>query len=162
MTSKELLYLPPALTGRASYTERVRRLFTEYLAQRGLRLTRQRLRILDHLLSTDKHLGLEQIYGVLRPSGLGRATVFRTLKMLEECRLVSRVTAANGSTRFELHIERPHHDHLICLACGGIQEVRWPGLERIQAKSCRSLGFSPEWHRHEVFGRCADCRRKAG
>lgn len=162
MPPEELRYLPPAPAGRSALVERVRRVFADYLAQRGLRLTRQRLRILDQLLITDKHLGLNQIYGVLRSSGLGRATVFRTLKMLEECRLVSRVTAANGTTRFELHIERPHHDHLICLFCGGIQEVRWPNLERIQAKHCRSLGFSPDWHRHEVFGRCADCRRKTG
>ena len=55
---------------------------------------------------------------------------------------------------------RPHHDHLICITCGRIQEVRWPALEKIQNDACRKAGFAPKWHRHEVFGLCKDCAEK--
>lgn len=163
MSGDELLYFPGQPAGRAGYTERVHQVFTDYLARHGLRLTRQRTRILDHLVSADRHLSLEEIYQALRRHGLGRATVFRTLKMLEACELITHVSSADGTSRFELHLERPHHDHLICVDCSRILEVRWPELEKIQQRSCRELGFEPLWHRHEVFGRCAECaRRRAG
>jgi Fur family transcriptional regulator, ferric uptake regulator len=81
------------------------------------------------------------------------------LKLLEECGLVDRVTPKDGNPRFELKGERPHHDHLICVECGGITEVRWPEVERIQEKTCRQMGFEILYHRHEVFGRCPRCRK---
>jgi len=142
------------------YSERVHQVFSDHLGAHGLRLTNQRQKIVDHLLASEGHESLEEVYGALKKYGIGRATVFRTLKMLEECDLVSTVSGPKGTTRFELDLERPHHDHLICMFCGGIQEVRWPELEKIQQKACRELSFQPQWHRHEIFGRCADCAKK--
>ncbi|MBI4060377.1 MAG: transcriptional repressor [Elusimicrobia bacterium] len=136
-------------------------MFTEHLARNGLRLTGQRRLILDQFLKTDRHLSREEIYRALRSRGVGRATVFRTLKMLQECGLISPVVGRDGTSRFEVELDRPHHDHLICIACGRIQEVRWPSLEKIQDAACRKAGFTPQWHRHEVFGRCKDCAPKA-
>lgn len=157
MKAEELAFFPTWTAGRKGYRERVQGVFSEHLAGHGLRLTRQRQRILEHLLEADRHLGVEEMYQDLKKYGIGRATVFRTLKMLEECHLVSHVTGMGGKARFEVGLERPHHDHLICVACGRILEVRWPELEKIQLKACKNVGFEPTWHRHEVFGRCADC-----
>lgn len=154
---RELLFYPQTTTDRSSYTRKIYALFTDYLARNGLRLTDQRRRILDFFLQADTHLSQEEIYSALRKHGLGRATVFRTLKMLEECQIVNHVVAGNGTPRFELNIERPHHDHLICISCGSIQEIRWPKLEHIQEEACRKIGFAPKWHRHEIFGRCRNC-----
>lgn len=136
------------------------RVFTKHLADNGLRLTGQRRRILELFLKTENHLSQDEIHAALRAHGLGRATVFRTLKMLQECGLISPVADRDGTPRFEIDRGRPHHDHLICVECGSIREVRWPKLEAIQQESCRRLGFSPRWHRHEVFGLCRDCSRK--
>lgn len=158
---RELVYFPAWTSDREGYTKRIYRLFQDYLARNGLRLTGQRRRILDFFLKADRHLSQEEIYGALRRYGLGRATVFRTLKMLEECKLVNHVIGSTGTPRFEVNLERPHHDHLICIDCGRIQEVRWPKLEEIQERTCRKIGFSPKWHRHEIFGRCKDCSRKS-
>jgi Fur family ferric uptake transcriptional regulator len=157
----ELAYLPPQHGGRADYTKRIHEAFSAHLARNGLRLTHQRRRILNFFLDADRHLSQEEIYAGLRKYGLGRATVFRTLKMLEEAHLVDHVIGSTGTPRFEVSLERPHHDHLICVECGRIQEVRWPKLEEIQEKGCRKIGFTPKWHRHEVFGRCRDCSRRA-
>ena len=157
---KELVYFPTWTAGRKGYAERMRQVFQEYLKSRDLHLTPQRVTILDHLLAADRHLSLEDIYAALRGRGIGKVTVFRTVKMLEECRLVERVTAPNGRPRFEVKMERPHHDHLICLSCGGIMEVQWPEVEKIQETTCRKLGFRVVYHRHELFGHCKDCDAK--
>jgi Fur family ferric uptake transcriptional regulator len=146
---------------RPAFVARVLRVFTEHLASHGLRLTGQRRAILDHFLASDHHLSQEEIYQALRGRGIGRATVFRTLKTLQECGLAAQVIGRDGTPRFEINLERPHHDHLICVECGRIQEVRWPALEKIQEETCRKVGFAPQWHRHEIFGRCRDCSRKS-
>jgi Fur family ferric uptake transcriptional regulator len=158
--SRELLYLPAQAGDRSEYTKKIYARFTAHLAKNGLRLTKQRGMILDYFLNADRHLSQEDIYGALRKSGIGRATVFRTLKMLEECGIVNHVVGTKGTPRFEVEVDRPHHDHLICVDCGRIQEIRWPELEEIQEKTCKKLGFTPKWHRHEIFGRCRDCSTK--
>lgn len=158
---KELVYYPSWDSGKKGYVERIYKFFSEYLARHGLRLTGQRRRIVDLFLESDRHLSQDEIYRVVRKHGLGRATVFRTLKMLEESGLIAHVTGGGGTPRFEVKLDRPHHDHLICVECGAIQEVRWPKLEEIQDEACRKIGFVPKWHRHEVFGRCRDCARKS-
>ncbi|MBI4386501.1 MAG: transcriptional repressor [Elusimicrobia bacterium] len=153
----ELIFFPKWVAGRPGYAERIREVFEKHLEESGLRLTRQRREIMNYLLKTDRHLELEEIYQALRKYGIGRATVFRTLRLLEESKLVDHVTSSGGASRYEIQLERPHHDHLICIQCGGIQEVRWPELEAIQDKTCRQMGFEPSWHRHEIFGRCRRC-----
>lgn len=158
MAKQELVYFPGWAAGRAGYAARIRELFREHVARRGLVDTRQREEILNHLLETDRHLSQEEIYAALKSRGIGRVTVFRTLKLLEEVGLVERVHDRSDRPRFEIKTDRPHHDHLVCVDCGGIQEVQWPDIEKIQDRECRRLGFAPVYHRHEVFGRCKACR----
>ncbi len=143
------------------HADKITKVFTEHLAKNGLRLTGQRRLILDQFLKADTHLSQDEIYNALRSHGVGRATVFRTLKMLQECGLVSPVVGRDGTSRFEVELDRPHHDHLICVECGLIQEVAWPELEKIQEAACRKVGFVTKYHRHEVFGLCRDCAKKA-
>ncbi|MDE2038774.1 MAG: transcriptional repressor [Elusimicrobia bacterium] len=156
---RELDHFPPQ-PHRPEYVRRLYDAFRAHLAKNGLRLTEQRRLILDYFLGAERHVSQDEIYTALRPRGLGRATVFRTLKMLEQAGLVNHLSGSGGIPRFELNLERPHHDHLICVDCGRIQEVSWPKLERIQERSCREAGFTPKWHRHEVFGLCRDCGRR--
>ncbi|MFH2201931.1 MAG: Fur family transcriptional regulator [Elusimicrobiota bacterium] len=146
-------------TARTSPARQAKELFIEYLAAHGLRFTRQRLLVLDHLLSSGKHQSTDAIYQTLRRQGVGRATVFRNLKMLAKCGIISNIRDPKGISNFEVTHNRPHHDHLICIKCDAIHEVRWPELERIQQRICRKTGFEPRWHRHEIFGVCARCRK---
>src|SRR6185437_15197138 len=160
--TRELVFFPSWTAGRQGYAERIREVFQQYLSQQGLRLTTQREQIVDYLLHVENHVTQHDVYQALKGKGIGKVTVFRTLKMLEECRLVERVTSPMGQPKFEIKHERPHHDHLICIECGLIREVQWPEVERIQEKTCRSLRFSPLWHRHEIFGRCESCENQRG
>lgn len=134
-------------------------IFREYVRKNGLKHTPQREEILAFLLKADRHLSPEDIYQALRRRDprLGRATVFRTLKLLEECGLASHVTDAQGRTRFERSHGRPHHDHMICVQCGDTLEFSSPAVERIQERVARKNDFKILWHRHEIFGRCRRC-----
>ena len=160
MNKKELIYFPSWTSGRKGYAERVRQVFQDYLKEKDLVMTSQRAVILDHLLSADRHLSQDDIYQALRSRGIGKVTVFRTLKMLEDCHLTERVTDSNGKPRYEIEVDRPHHDHLICLSCGGITEIQWPEVEKIQDRISKKMGFHIAYHRHELFGECSDCRNK--
>jgi Fur family ferric uptake transcriptional regulator len=134
--------------------------FRQHVQKKGLVYTHQREEILNHLLAADRHLTQEEIYGAVRARGIGKVTVFRTLKLLEEAGLTEKVYGPDGGVWYEVKLDRPHHDHLVCLACGAIQEVQWPEIERFQEKACRELKFEPVYHRHEVFGRCRSCVEK--
>ena len=157
---KELVYFPSWTAGRKGYAERVRQVFMKHLRNKTLIFTEQRSKILDYLLQAERHLSQEEIYAALRGQGIGKVTVFRTLKLLEECGLVERVTDSHGKPRYEVEMDRPHHDHLICLNCGTIMEIQWPEVERIQEKVSKKIGFTITYHRHELFGRCKECSAK--
>lgn len=132
------------------------------IKSRGLRETSQREGVLRFLARAKGHLTLEEIYESLRAvhSGIGRATVFRTVKLLEEIGLVTRVTFADGQSRYEYAHERQHHDHMICVDCGEALEFSSPEIERLQLQAARDRGFAMRWHRHEMFGLCAKCSKR--
>ena len=158
--NKELVFFPTWAAGRAGYADRIREVFHGLVQSKGLMHTHQREDILNHLLAADRHLTQDEIYVALKPRGIGKVTVFRTLKLLDEAGLTEKVYGSDGTIRYEIKLDRPHHDHLVCVSCGGIQEVQWPEIERFQEKACREKGFSPLYHRHEVFGRCQSCSSK--
>jgi Fur family ferric uptake transcriptional regulator len=133
--------------------------FRRFIQEKGLRGTSQREEVLVYLRRASGHRSPEEIHAALRAAGsrVGRATVFRTMKLLEECGLASRVTFADGRPRYELAHGRPHHDHMICTACGRAEEFTSPAIERLQKILARRHGFAVRWHRHELFGLCAAC-----
>lgn len=144
----------------ARWQDRVYRTFHHSLAQQGLKLTHQRRAIVEFLIGSKDHVGLDEVYEALRKRklGIGRATVFRTLKLLEQCGLASRVSSKDETGRYELKYDRPHHEHMICVECGSIIEYRSPEMEHYQDEAAKRQGFQPLWHRHEIFGCCRDCQ----
>lgn len=137
--------------------------FAAYLEHRGLKLTHQRHAILAQLLDLKVHTSADELFAALKRKDptIGRATIFRTLNLLERAGIVGRVLKADGKPHFEVKHLRPHHDHAICVECGAIQEIRHDKIERYQNEAAAKIGFAPLWHRHEVFGRCRRCARKA-
>jgi len=133
--------------------------FNAYLAGQGLKPTHQRHAILAHLLDAKVHLPAEEVFSALKRKDptIGKATIFRTLNILESAGIVARVLKADGKPHFEVKLLRPHHDHAICVECGAIQEIRHDRIERYQNEAAAEIGFVPLWHRHEIFGRCRAC-----
>lgn len=136
--------------------------FEEHLKRKGLNLTRQRKKVLEHLMAANQHLDADQIYAALKKKDptIGRATVFRTVKLLQECGLAAEVETASGRSKFELKADRPHHDHMVCVECGRITEFQSPRMEHFQDEAIRRYSFEALWHRHEIFGRCRACSKR--
>lgn len=134
--------------------------FKAFLADKGLKSTRQRDLILDEFLRVGSHVSNEELYLRLRKKhpAIGYATVYRTLRLFAECGLAEARHFGDGQTRYELSALDEHHDHLICTECGKIVEFEEPQIEKLQEKVALSKGFVIERHRLELYGRCQDCR----
>lgn len=140
------------------------RVFQQILETKGLKFTKQRREILNYLLKVKKHVSSEEIYRDLSEEdpSLGRATVFRTLHLLEESGFADKISFADGKKGYEAKFGRPHHDHMICVECSKVIEFSNSVIERLQKKLAQQYLFSPLWHRHEIFGRCRKCEKSKG
>ncbi len=129
------------------------------LNHRGLRFTRQREAILRQFLGREGHLCADDLYYSLRQKypRIGKATVYRTVKVLKELELASEVNFTGKRRRFEHAFEHPHHDHFICEKCGRVTEFVDPEIEAKQAKLCKKFGFSGARHFMQIFGICRRC-----
>ena len=97
-----------------------------------------------------------------RNPGVGLATVYRTIKLLEDAGLAESRQFGAGHTLYEVSADRDHHDHIICKECGFIVEFESPELESLQQRLARRHGFEIVSHRHEMFGLCDKARGLPG
>jgi len=138
-------------------------LFEQYLAEKELRLTPQRRLILDYFLHAEWHQSAEELYRKIRKlePGIGFSTVYRTLKLLCECRLARELPLGDERSHFEPMHEVHHHDHLVCTGCGKIIEFYCEEIEDLQQKVCEENGFALSSHNHEIYGHCLKCQKSA-
>jgi Fur family transcriptional regulator, ferric uptake regulator len=129
------------------------------LKQRRLSVTAPRLRIAEEVFGTDQHYTAEDLYDRLKRKnvGVGRVTVYRTLKLMVESGLVE-MRDFGGQGRYEPVIGRKHHDHLVCIGCKRVVEFENESVEREQERIARQQGFELLHHVHTLFGRCPECR----
>jgi len=133
-----------------------------HIEQHGLKMTSQRRKILEVFLRLKGHFTSEELYARVKrvDPRVGYTTVYRTLRLLSECGLAEERHFKDGLTRFEQAHARRHHDHLVCMGCGKITEFRNDSIEKLQRQVAQENGFELLDHRHEMYGRCADCRQK--
>ena len=136
--------------------------FKEALKDEELRLTSQRLAILEDILGSDEHRECDDIYLSLKRKGLpvSRATIYRTLDILENVGFVRKMNIGDGRFRYENKLPKPHHDHMICLECGRIIEFVDDEIERRQDLMCAERGFKLIRHIHQLFGICRNCQER--
>ncbi len=137
------------------------------LKTRGLKATAPRLRILA-LFETSKvrHLSAEDVYRLLMAEGIdvGLATVYRVLTQFEQAGILQRHHFESGKAVFELN-EGRHHDHLVCIQCGHVEEFYDPGIEKRQIAVARERGFEIAEHALYLYVECVKPRcphRKPG
>ena len=135
--------------------------FRRYLREHNLPATAQRLAIADAVLGTDQHLSAEEVSQALRAQGAsaGTATVYRTLDVLVRSGLVVERDFGEGFKRYEASRGVPHHEHLLCTACGKVTEFRDERLERMTTLLAEAHDFSRQRHRLVIYGLCGACRR---
>ena len=132
--------------------------FHARLKERGLKSTGQRDDIARVFFDHGHHISAEELYAEVKKINphVGYATIYRTLRLLKECELVSERHFDDGQARYEVVSEK-HHDHFICERCGKIIEFENEGLERLQETVARELKVLLTRHKMELYGLCADC-----
>ena len=122
----------------------------------GLKATAPRLKILNLFeTSTVRHLSAEDIYKLLLNEGLdiGLATVYRVLTQFEQAGLLTRHHFESGKAVFELN-QGHHHDHLVCITCGRVEEFLDPEIEQRQTKIAVERGFVIREHALHLYAEC--------
>ncbi len=135
----------------------------DYIERRGLKHSRQREQVAEAFFEMRGHVSVEEVVARARERDprVSVATVYRTMKLLAESGLATPRQFGEGQTRYEAAVDRAHHDHLICTACGEIVEFADEQIEALQALVARRHGFEVERHKLELYGRCGRCRRAA-
>jgi Fur family ferric uptake transcriptional regulator len=133
------------------------------LKKAGLKVTLPRMKILQFLEnSLVRHQSAEDIYRALLEDGeeIGLATVYRVLTQFEAAGLVSRHHFEGGQAVFELG-QDGHHDHIICISCGKVEEFFDELIESQQIKIANQRGYTVTDHSLTLYGKCSDCQKKS-
>ena len=124
------------------------------LAEIGHRITGPRLAVLRAAAGFPGPFTIEEL--VSSAPGVGRATVFRTVKLLQETEVICRMVLEDGGVRYELS-RGGHHHHLICNRCGDISEFSDPALDSLIQQTAGARRFALDGHSLELYGRCVRC-----
>lgn len=131
----------------------------------GLKATLPRLRILELFEKSNvRHLTADEVYKILLKEGTdtGLATVYRVLTQFEQAGLLVRHHFESGKAVFELN-QGGHHDHLVCLQCGRVEEFYDEAIEKRQITVARERGFAIHEHSLHIYADCTklDCPNKS-
>lgn len=144
--------------------------FKEMLKEKGLKVTNQRLLVLQVLAEhKDEHMTAEDIFELVREDypEIGLATIYRTVQLLLDMQLVDRILLDDGCVRYEISEflderdgHRHHHHHLICTECGSVTAFRDDLLEELEVYIERETGFQVTDHELKFYGMCRKCREE--
>lgn len=137
----------------------------EKLKETGFKITPQRRAIVDILLkNNNEHLSSEEIYDLVRIDcpEIGLATVYRTMQLLDEVGVISKLNLDDGCIRYELSLNKDechNHHHLICKKCGKIMEVKEDLLDVIEKQIQEIYKFEILDHDVKFYGSCENCKK---
>ncbi|MBT3811547.1 MAG: ferric iron uptake transcriptional regulator [Gammaproteobacteria bacterium] len=134
---------------------------TQELRDVGLKVTLPRMKILEIMEreTNERHLNAEQVYKILLSENeeIGLATIYRVLTQFEAAGLVSRHHFEGGNSVFELN-KGQHHDHLVCVKCGQVDEFTDDIIEDRQNQIAKGLGYDLTDHSLYLYGLCPNCK----
>ena len=133
---------------------------SQKLKDAGLKVTLPRLKILEILeRNRDQHASAEDIYRMLLDNNedIGVATIYRVLTQCEQAGLVTRLQFEGGKSVFEI-AEESHHDHIVCVRCGHVEEFHDETIETRQKEVAAKAGFEMQDHSMVLYGLCSKCR----
>lgn len=137
--------------------------FVKILQNNGYKLTNQRRAILKTIVDNhEEHLSCDEVFLLVSKENpdMGIATVYRTLQLFEQLKIVYRLNFDDGFSRYELASETGdhHHHHLICLKCGKVLEVKMDLLDSLENQIEKETQFTIVDHNVKFYGYCKDCR----
>ena len=129
------------------------------LDEEGVRLTGRRELVVNAIADRPGSFTPEALVDELRPQGIGRATVYRALEVLERLGVLNRVHL--GTCHAFTVCDEGHHHHLLCSACNAVVPIDASAVESEIQRLAQRLSFQVDTHMLEFAGRCADCLAKA-
>ncbi len=130
----------------------------EYLKENNLRFTTERVTILEEIFSFPSHFDAEQLFIHIRKKNhhISRATIYRALELFNKIGIVKKENLGKDYASYELALDRPHHDHMICVVCGKVIEFVDPVIEERQKEICEKYGMEMISHQLQIYGRCKE------
>ncbi len=129
------------------------------LKSMGRSVTGVRSAILDILRSAASPIGPKQILDLITSKKPDLATIYRNLSLMESLGIINSVDLDEGFKRYEINRPDIHKHHIICKSCGKIGYIEECGLQKMEEKIFKKIGFKIEKHRLEFFGVCAVCKK---
>jgi Fur family transcriptional regulator, ferric uptake regulator len=132
----------------------------ERLRRSSHKLTAPRQAVLRVLRQNDHPLSIREIFDALPRKDCDLATIYRSMHLLEEMRMVQRFDFGDAIARFELLAEggRAHHHHLVCTRCAGVVEIEECSMGGLEQRIASRNGFKGVTHKLEFFGICPACQ----
>ena len=126
---------------------------------RSYRITHPRRRVIESIAGKENNFTAEELHAEL--NGVGRATVYRTIKLLVEQGLLCKISLPDGSPRYMLTMSG-HHHHLVCVSCGLVSEFHESEIEQLLSEWEASGKGTVVGHRIEVYVVCTVCQTRLG
>lgn len=143
--------------------EGVRERLEEFIRRKGLRRTGQRDHIISEVFSRDEHFTADELFERVRKSNtdISRATVYRTLSLLVEANLLREIDLGENQTTYDPNfLDKPTHNHLVCIDCGKVLEFEDEHIETLNDCVTRRLGFRPVLQSLKIEASCEQLRLK--
>ncbi len=144
-----------------SLSQRSQKLFIQFLRENNLKVTQERLALLDEIFATSEHLDADELLTRMKAKRkkVSRATIYRTLDLLVQCGLVRKSRLGQEHYFYEKVQPGKRHDHMVCTHCGSVLEFWDPQLDERQRQICLEHHFRPSFYSLQIQGLCEKCQK---